>query len=296
MALLAAYSFDESGLTIIDYSGAGNDFALTSDATRVSSGHTNGGLQATPGTTPLTLPDIGKTTNRTVMMWIKGSMDDVWPIIWNVASIASGAWGIVHLTGNIGIQARSSTTMVRAEVPWSDNTTWHHVAGTYDGTTVRLYLDGVLADSQALTGPIRTDTDPPQLLGWNGDTIIDCLRIYDSALDQTAIATAMAVPVDGNFAESATLAENSPFIKRVTAAMQRYAVMQGQDLLALSTPTAAEKQRLLLAQAALADPTSYGQRFAWAVAADATVDASVDDSTIAAKVAAAWDLIAAVPL
>src|SRR5262249_42611021 len=37
---------------------------------------------------------------------------------------------------------------------------WHHVAGTYAGTTIKLYVDGVQVASQAATGQINTTTGP----------------------------------------------------------------------------------------------------------------------------------------
>ena len=37
---------------------------------------------------------------------------------------------------------------------------WHHIASTYDGTTIRLYLDGVEVNSQAVAGVITTNTNP----------------------------------------------------------------------------------------------------------------------------------------
>jgi hypothetical protein len=73
---------------------------------------------------------------------------------------------------------------------------WHHVAGTYDGKTVKIYLDGILRKSVNATGKIRyshnnyvmlgvdagTDAEPdPQCNGflYGG---IDEVRIYNHAL------------------------------------------------------------------------------------------------------------------
>lgn len=292
--LLAAYSFDESGTTVIDYSGHGNSFAITADATR-GLGHTNGGL--TPnGTTAVPMPSIGVTDNRTVMMWIKGTMPDGWPIQWYASAVTSGAWGILHIGSNIAIQARNSTDYVQPSVAW-DTTTWHHVAGTYDGVTVKLYVDGVVADQAALSGPLRTDTDPPTLFGWSGSSLHDDLRIYDSALDAPSIVTAMNTPVAvNNLASAAALAVDTSFLARVTAAMEFYGVTLGDAILAASTVSGADKARLMLAQNALASPSTYASRFGWAIASDTTIDNTVDDATIAARVAVVWDLIAGVPV
>lgn len=295
MTLLAAYSFDESGTTVLDYSGHGNSFAITANATR-GVGHTGGGITPNGGA-EVPLPNIGVTDNRTVMMWIKGTLPDGWPIIWNVASIDSGAWGILHIGSDIAIQARADTdTYVQAKVAW-DTAAWHHVAGTYDGVTVKLYLDGVLADSVALSGPLLTDTDPPALFGWTGSSQHDDLRIYDTALDADSIVTAMNTPVSTNsLALAAALAVDTTFLARVTAAMEFFGVTTGNAIIAAGDPSGADKARLVLAQNALASPSTYASRFGWAIASDAAIDATVDDATIAARVATVWDLIAGVPV
>lgn len=295
MALLAAYSFDESGTTVLDYSGHAHSFAITANATR-GIGHTGGGLTPNGGAR-VPMPNIGVTDNRTVMMWIKGTMPTNWPIIWNVVSIDSGAWGILHIGSDIAIQARADTdTYVQPKVAW-DTTAWHHVAGTYDGVTVKLYVDGVLADSAALSGPLLTSTDPPALFGWTGSSLHDDLRIYDTALDADAIVKAMNTPVAvNNLTAAAALAVDTGFLARVTAAMEYHGVTAGNAIIAAGNPSGPDKARLLLAQAALASPSTYASRFSWAIGSDTGIDSTVDDATIIAKVAANWDLIAGVPV
>jgi hypothetical protein len=60
---------------------------------------------------------------------------------------------------------------------------WHHVAGTYDGATLKIFVDGVLQNSRAATGLIQTGTSPV-LIGarpaskWNGT--IDEVRIWST--------------------------------------------------------------------------------------------------------------------
>ncbi|MFZ0033784.1 MAG: LamG domain-containing protein, partial [Sedimentisphaerales bacterium] len=75
---------------------------------------------------------------------------------------------------------------------------WHHVAGTYDGNEVKLYIDGVLKATTAHSGTIGTNTynvnigtnsQYPERL-YNG--LIDDVRIYDKALSQAEIASIMA--------------------------------------------------------------------------------------------------------
>lgn len=199
-APLAAYNFDEATGPVVDYGASGAyGFSLTGTDTNRVAGHTLTGLRST-GAVSAVLPDVGRTPSRTVMAWLAFSgIVTSWPILFNVASLDSGGWGILYLAPDIAIQARNTSTFVRASVAWPTDGQPHHVAGTYDGSAVRLYLDGVLQGSPvALTGPLRTDTDPPKLWSGTGSMssgYLDDLRIYDAALGAGEIAAAMATPV-----------------------------------------------------------------------------------------------------
>ena len=78
--------------------------------------------------------------------------------------------------------------------------TWAHLAATYDGATMRLYVNGAQVASQAQTGAIATSTNPLQI---GGDSLyggyfagqIDEVRIYDRALNIAEIQSDMNTPV-----------------------------------------------------------------------------------------------------
>ena len=76
---------------------------------------------------------------------------------------------------------------------------WTHVALTYDGTTMQLYVNGVLAASQARTGSIQASSNP-LWIGGNSpygeyfQGLIDEIRIYNRALTQAEIQADMAAP------------------------------------------------------------------------------------------------------
>jgi hypothetical protein len=68
---------------------------------------------------------------------------------------------------------------------------WHHVCGTFDGSTIRIYLDGVEDGNTAYSGPITTNSYNVFIGGnaefpdqgyrsWDG--LIDDVRIYDRLL------------------------------------------------------------------------------------------------------------------
>ncbi len=76
------------------------------------------------------------------------------------------------------------------ETPLPTTGTWHHIAGTYDGSTIRLYVDGVEKASGSASGPIQTSSTPLYIgnkpfSSYSGDFfkgIIDEVRIYNRAL------------------------------------------------------------------------------------------------------------------
>ena len=68
--------------------------------------------------------------------------------------------------------------------------TWSHLAATYDGTTMRLYVNGVQVASAAQTGPIAPSSQP-LTIGSNWSGLIDEVRIYNRALSASQILTDM---------------------------------------------------------------------------------------------------------
>ena len=69
-----------------------------------------------------------------------------------------------------------------------DDGQWHHTAGVYDGSVIRLYVDGELDASKAASGEIGANSAAVLIgenselrpTGWNG--LIDDVRIYNYAL------------------------------------------------------------------------------------------------------------------
>ena len=120
-------------------------------------------------------------------------------------------YGWVDENGNdFGLAIRTNTGMYYIETPSIYSTgTWYHLAATYDGQNVRIYLDGFLAAGPAYVGgPIRWISaesgnyplnfvigawkDPGYQLWVDG--IIDDVRLYDYPLSQTEILTLADIP------------------------------------------------------------------------------------------------------
>ena len=78
---------------------------------------------------------------------------------------------------------------------FNDTTSWHHIVGTYDGTNQKLYLDGVLGDTEPdvwnnhagtnhLIGAASGASGSPSFF-WNGS--IDEVMFWDSELTAAQI-------------------------------------------------------------------------------------------------------------
>lgn len=84
--------------------------------------------------------------------------------------------------------------------------TWVHVAGTYDGAMLRIYVNGALNASMAVTGTtcanteplglgVKNRTTPPATQEAFMDGRIDDLRVYNRALSAAEIKTVRTTPV-----------------------------------------------------------------------------------------------------
>lgn len=98
---------------------------------------------------------------------------------------------------------------------------FHHIAGTWDGSNVRLYIDGVLQGTTAFTAPVN-NTRPVNIgYSWGGGSpqryfngVVDEVAIYQRALTETEIRASAGNcncgpedltnwwPADGNTADT----------------------------------------------------------------------------------------------
>jgi len=212
-APILAYSFNEaSGSIANDSSGAGNDGILVNAPTRTA-GVSGSALNFDGIDDYVNAGDIAALNGLaavTVSAWVKGSVGTLSPDSVIVAKDSAFAL-VVGLTS-----AHKAQFLVKSGGSWYgfpssvtsvDDGTFHYLTGVYDGTTVRIYVDGILEGSQDV-GSLTLNTSltnleiascaggpecHPSGEMWGG--VIDEVRIYDRALSQAEIQANMITPV-----------------------------------------------------------------------------------------------------
>jgi len=176
-----------SSVDVIDSSvNSYNGTAGANTDTLSSAGKINSALAFNGSTDIIYSPAIGNgiTDKMSVCFWVKTTSS-------SYGRVVAGVWGALF------IDMQSDGT-VRASINnggWNDlygsvsvnDGNWHHIALTYSGSTMRLFIDVSLDSSLGLTGNIVTmlggikiGADGPNSLPFEG--LIDDLRIYDEAL------------------------------------------------------------------------------------------------------------------
>ena len=203
--LVAAYSFDEgAGTTVTDLSGNGNTGTLSS-TTWTNSGKYGNALLFNGTSSRVTIndaPSLHLTAAMTLEAWVNPSaVRSAWEDVIYKANDNYYLEGTSSVSGLPGagatVGSTDATILGTAALPVN---TWTHLALTYDGTALRLYVNGVQVSTQAISGNLVTSTNPLQigsdsLYGQYFTGMIDEVRIYNAALSQTQIQADMATPV-----------------------------------------------------------------------------------------------------
>lgn len=78
--------------------------------------------------------------------------------------------------------------------------TWSHIAVTFNGTTISLYLNGTFYTSSSFSGTLGTGdriaiagSDPVN--SYDSEVTVDDVRVFSTALTVTEVSTAMSTPV-----------------------------------------------------------------------------------------------------
>jgi len=202
---VAAYSFDQGqGSTLADVTGQGHSGQIR--GARWTSGRYGRALQfdgIDDWVTVADAPRLDLTAGMTLMAWVyptaDGGTHDVLlkegpgHEIYNLYAYQHGARG-AQATVRVG------GTLRELNGPRLRLHTWSHLASTYDGAVLRLYVNGVQRAQRSAAGVIATSTGVLRIGGnslW-GEFFrgkLDDIRIYDRALGASEVAAGMQTPV-----------------------------------------------------------------------------------------------------
>ena len=209
--LVGAWGFEEpSGPTALDSSGRGNHGTLGGGAARDASGYFGQALvtdgisgQVDLGGLDVDAPEL------TLMAWINADDFGVHDARILSKSTGSATDDHVFMLSTIRgphlrfrLRTNGSTSTLIGSGGTLSAGTWIHAAATYDGTTMRLYQDGVEVGSAPKSGPVAVDPGVALWMAANPgepgqvfDGRIDEVKIFERALSAAEIQTEMTTPV-----------------------------------------------------------------------------------------------------
>ena len=193
-------SYPGSGTTWTDLSGKGNNGTLVNGPTYSSA---NGGSIVFDGVNDYvdcgnsdSLSAIGGTTNVTASAWVYYDAYGGGGQTYSVITLKGGnPW--TWLLENPSNTFRFRITAGGSDVNVPDTSThllntWYNVVGTYDGSNMKIYANGILKNTQAQSGTLATNSVTAKIGTFQGTNYnltgkISNVQIYNRALSATEV-------------------------------------------------------------------------------------------------------------
>jgi chitodextrinase len=204
--LVAAYSFNAgTGTSLADSSGSGNAGTI-SGASWTTSGKYGGALTfdgVNDWVTVTGSPSLRPTSKMTVEAWIRPTaLGGIWRTVLVKERAGNLDYALYAHDGGPGPSGHANVNNLDRYAPASPIAVnaWTHLATTYDGASLKLYVNGALKTTMALSGPIASSTNPLRIGGnavW-GEWFkgqIDDVRVYNRALSVAEITSDLKTPV-----------------------------------------------------------------------------------------------------
>jgi PKD repeat protein len=203
--LLAAYGFEETNGTQIINAVTGQADGNFTNATRVA-GLYGAALAFNGSNSVASITDAlvsSIASNLTIEAWVSPTATGSWrPVLGkadNQSQLAYVLQGVTPQSSLPSLYLAPGPGNLAGTAPLPTNT-WSHLAATFDGSNLCLYVNGALVASRQQTGAL-SPANTPLTIGsdglleafWSGT--IDEVRIYNTALSATAIQSDMNTPV-----------------------------------------------------------------------------------------------------
>jgi hypothetical protein len=203
--LVAAFGFEEaSGTTVNDSSSSLNHGTLTG-AARSTEGRFGTSMSFDGAGDWITVPDsntLDLTNAMTLEAWVKPSALSGWRTVLMKEQTAGLVYGLYANSDTNRPSAHAFTTReedTRGTVQLATGV-WAHLAATFDGANLRIFINGTQASSHALAGSLLGSSGALRI-GGNGiwgeyfSGLIDEVRVYKRVLTAAEIQQDMTVPV-----------------------------------------------------------------------------------------------------
>jgi hypothetical protein len=199
----SSWRFEEAaGTTLLDSSG-GNSGTLVNGVTRLSSGRAGKALRFDGVDDYATFGDPAslEAPAFSVALWVRRQgVQQSWAKILNKGTASSAPWasykiefdGTSDAIVNWHLGFTDGSSAVARSVTALPDSAWAHLVGTYDGSSLKLYINGTLNQTTAISGKtVRFDSVPFTLggyAGWgnfHGD--LDEVRYFNRALSASEV-------------------------------------------------------------------------------------------------------------
>jgi len=199
-ALVGWWTFDEgSGNIAADSSGNGNDGTLNGPVEWTADGKIGGAMKFTGPYNYIQIqdsPSLDMTREITIAAWINPSWTGNNRILQKSSGGGDNQYRLLKEWGDNMVFHLPGLSPDRLEFPGLPTLgEWTHLAATYDGSSMKVYYDGVVVGEQDSSGQLGT-SDGTLCIGTKHETapagdefngMLDDVRIYNRALTQSEI-------------------------------------------------------------------------------------------------------------
>ena len=195
---------ERSGGQVFDLSGNGNTGTRNGTGIIWTAGKFGSAQQFNGSDDYINIPNrpIFTCANAiTVLAWIKTSVgaspgDDYYVIVKKRRG-SSDSWQLLLHNGgdfiNWGIDTGDNTTLLSTTDVTDD--VWHQAVGTWDGTNISVYVDGILENTGAKAGTMAA-TEHNVGIGWMDTALVGTYDYFNGLIDHVMIYNRALIPAE----------------------------------------------------------------------------------------------------